>query len=168
MRLASVLTLVAAAFVALAQQKGQQRTPQPERTFTNASDVAAMIAKAKNERRPDQANFIQPLLRLSPYTASLECRVEGLDTPATLHETESEIIYVVDGAGVLTQGGKLVDEKRSNPANLTGTSVQGGSARRIAKGDYIFVPANTPHSFTKTEGTLAIMSLHVPKDGAAK
>jgi mannose-6-phosphate isomerase-like protein (cupin superfamily) len=168
MRIASVLPFVAAAFVALAQQTGQQRPPQPERTFTSASEVEAMIAKARNERKPNQANFIQPLLRLSPYTVNLECRVEGIDTPATVHEAESEMVYVVEGAGVLTQGGKILDEKRSNATNLTGSSIQGGSARRIAKGDYIFVPANVPHSFTKTEGTLVIMSVHLPKDGAGK
>jgi mannose-6-phosphate isomerase-like protein (cupin superfamily) len=168
MRLASVLTFVAAAFVAFAQQAGQQRTPQPERTFTSASEVDAMIAKAKSERKPDQANFVQQILKLAPYNVNLEYRVEGLDTPATLHETESEMIYVVDGAAILTQGGKLVDEKRSNPTNLTGTSIQGGAGRRIAKGDYVFVPAAVPHSFTKTEGRLVIMSVHVPKDGAGK
>ena len=99
---------------------------------------------------------------------NLESRVEGLDTPATLHETESEMIYVVEGAGVLTQGGKLLEEKRTNATNLAGRSIEGGSARRIAKGDYVFVPAGVAHSFTKTEGTLVIMSLHVPKDGAGK
>ena len=168
MLLASLLSMAAAAFVAQAQQAGQQRTPAPERTFTTASEVAAMIEKAKNERKPGQPNFIQPLLRLAPYTANLESRVEGLDTPATLHETEAEMIYVVEGAAVLTQGGKLVDEKRSNPTNLMGTRIEGGSSRRIAKGDYIFVPANTAHSFTKTEGTIVIMSLHVPKEASGK
>ena len=164
----SILTLVVAGFVAFAQQTGQQRAPQTERTFTNASEVSAMIAKAKNERKPDQGNFVQPLLKLSPYTVNLECRVEGVDTPPTLHETESEMIYVVDGAGMLTQGGKILDERRTNAANLTGSSIQGGAARRIAKGDYVFVPANVPHAFTKTEGTLVIMSMHLPKDGAGK
>jgi len=157
MRLALTL-FIATASLALAQQ--------PERTFTTASEVSAMIAKAKSERKPDQANFVQQVLKLAPYTANLESRVEGMDTPATLHETEAEMIYVVEGAAVLTQGGKLVDEKRSNPTNRTGRSIEGGSPRRIAKGDFIFVPANTAHSFTKTEGTLVIMSLHVPKDGA--
>ena len=127
-----------------------------------------MVAKAKNERKPDQGNFVQPLLKLAPYTANLEYRVEGIDTPATLHEAESEMIYVVDGAAVLTQGGKIVDEKRTNATNLSGSSIEGGSARRIAKGDYVFVPANVAHAFTKTEGTLVIMSFHVPKDGAGK
>jgi mannose-6-phosphate isomerase-like protein (cupin superfamily) len=164
MRIASILTFVATAFVAQAQQ----RTPLPEKTFTSASEVAAMIEKARNERKPDQGNFNQPLLTLSPYRVALESRVAAIDTPPMSHEAESEMIYVVEGAGVLTQGGKLVDERRANATNLTGSRLEGGSPLRIAKGDFVFVPANVPHAFTKTEGTLVIMSVHLPKDGTGK
>jgi mannose-6-phosphate isomerase-like protein (cupin superfamily) len=163
----SIVTVVGVAAMAMAQQPNQQRVPQPDKTFTGAVDVEAMIAKAKNERKPDQANFAQPLLRLAPYTVNLEYRVEGIDTPATVHEKEAELIYVVDGAGTLTTGGKLVGEKRTNATNLSGTGVEGGSPQRISKGDYIFVPENTPHSFTRTQGRLVIMSIHVPRGGPA-
>ena len=98
---------------------------------------------------------------------NLEYRVEGVDTPATVHEKEAELIYVVDGAGTLTMGGKLVGEKRTNAINLSGTAVEGGTPQRISKGDYIFVPENTPHSFTKTQGRLVIMSVHIPHGGPA-
>lgn len=156
MRIVSIMTVAGIAAMAMAQQ------PSPEKTFTSAADVEAMIAKAKSERKPDQANFNQPLLRLAPYAVNLEYRVEGIDTPATVHEKEAELIYVVDGAGVLTMGGKLIGERRTNAINLAGTSVEGGTPKRISKGDYIIVPQNTPHSFTKTEGRLVIMSVHLP------
>jgi mannose-6-phosphate isomerase-like protein (cupin superfamily) len=162
-RILSIVTVVGIAAMAMAQQPNQPRAPQPDKTFTSAADVEAMIAKAKNERKPDQANFLQPLLRLAPYAVNLEYRVEGVDTPATVHEKEAELIYVVDGAGTLTTGGKLVGEKRTNPTNLSGTAVEGGTPQRISKGDYVFVPENTPHSFTKTQGRLVIMSIHVPR-----
>ena len=63
-----LITLIAAATAMLAQQPAAK-------TFTSAADAAAMIAKAKNERKPDQANFIQPLLQAAPYTVNLEYRV---------------------------------------------------------------------------------------------
>jgi mannose-6-phosphate isomerase-like protein (cupin superfamily) len=166
-RILSIVTVAGVAAMAMAQQPNQQRAPQPDKTFTSAADVEAMIAKAKNERKPDQPNFNQPLLRLAPYAVNLEYRVEGIDTPATVHEKEAELIYVVDGAGTLTTGGKLVGEKRTNASNLSGTAVEGGTPQRISKGDYIFVPENTPHSFTKTQGRLVIMSVHVPRGGPA-
>jgi mannose-6-phosphate isomerase-like protein (cupin superfamily) len=167
MRIFSIVTVVGIAAMAMAQQSNQQRAPQPDKTFTSAADVEAMIAKAKSERKPDQPNFNQPLLRLAPYAVNLEYRVEGIDTPGTVHEKEAELIYVVDGAGTLTTGGKLLGEKRTNATNLSGTAVEGGTPQRISKGDYIFVPENTAHSFTKTQGRLVIMSIHVPRGGSA-
>jgi mannose-6-phosphate isomerase-like protein (cupin superfamily) len=166
-RIVSIVTIVGIAAMAMAQQPNQQRALQPDKTYASAADVEAMIAKAKSERKPDQANFNQPLLRLAPYAVNLEYRVEGIDTPATVHEKEAELIYVVDGAATLTTGGKLAGEKRTNPTNLSGTAVEGGTPQRISKGDYIFVPENTPHSFTKTQGRLVIMSIHVPRSGSA-
>ena len=166
MRILSIMTVVGVAALATAQQSNQQLAQQPEKTFTSAADVDAMIAKAKKERKPDQANFIQPLLMLAPYAVNLEYRVEGIDTPATVHEKEAELIHVLEGAGTLTVGGKLVGEKRTNATNLSGTGVEGGTPRHISKGDYIFVPENTPHAFTKTQGRLIIMSVHVPRTGS--
>ena len=165
MRIISIVVFAGAAVLAMAQQPGAQRA-QPEKTFTSAAEVEAMIAKAKSERKPDQGNFNQSLLRLAPYNVALEYRVEGIDTPATLHEKEAELVYVVDGSATLTVGGKLVNEKRTNPANLSGSAVEGGKPQAIAKGDYIFIPENTAHSFTKTQGRLVIMSLHLPRGGA--
>jgi mannose-6-phosphate isomerase-like protein (cupin superfamily) len=166
-RILSTVTVFGIIAMAMAQQPNREQAQQSEKTFTSAAEVEAMVARAKNERKPDQANFNQPLLKLAPYTASMEYRVEGLDTPATLHEKEAELIYVVDGAAILTTGGKLSGERRTNASNLAGTAVEGGTPRRISKGDYIFVPENTPHSFTKTEGRIVIMSFHVPRGGPA-
>ena len=163
MRLALVMTLVGAAATVSAQAptSAANQTPAP-RTFSSAADVAAMIAKAKNERKTDQANFIQPLLRVAPYTANLEYRVRGVDTTPNVHEHEAELIYVIDGGGTFTMGGTLRDEKRVNANNVTGSRIEGGALRHIAKGDFLLVPENTAHGFTETDGTLVIMSVHVP------
>lgn len=140
----------------------------PLDVFFNADKLSAMIAKAKAERKPDQGNFVQPLWAFPPYHANLEYRVHGIDTPPNVHEQDKEIIYVVQGAAKLTMGGHLRDEHRTNAANRQGTAVEGGTPQHISKGAWIMVPENTPHSFTEIEDTLVIISLHVPKEGAAK
>jgi len=80
-----------------------------------------------------------------------------------VHEKEAEFFYVIDGAGTLVTGGKLVDEKRTNDANLSGTSISGGETKQIKKGDFILVPEGVPHHFPKVEGNLTLMSLHLPR-----
>jgi mannose-6-phosphate isomerase-like protein (cupin superfamily) len=157
-----VLMLVTAAVVAQlpAQQPAKQAPKQPK-TYTSSQEVVAMMAKAKSERKQDQANFTQSLLQLSPYGANMEYRT-AVAQPAAVHEKEAEMFYVIDGSGTLVTGGKLVGETR-NGDNLTGTAIDGGDTQAVAKGDFFIVPENTPHWFSKINGTLVLMSLHVPR-----
>ena len=68
----------------------------------------------------------------------------------------------VEGSGTLVIGGKLKDEKRTNAENLTGSGVDGGTPRKIAKGDWVMVPEKTPHWFQQIDGTIVLMSIHLP------
>ena len=73
-----------------AQQPAKQaKQPPPTKTYTSAAEVTAMMAKAKNERKADQANLIQAILTLAPYSANLEYR--GAVGPAAVHEKEAEM-----------------------------------------------------------------------------
>ena len=158
--LGTILALIASA--ALAQQPAAQSAAATPRLFAGSADVTAMIAKAKSERKPDQANFVQPIVQLAPYNANLEYRVSGVNAPASVHEREAEMFFVVDGAGTLVTGGTLRDEKRTNAENLTGSAIDGGTPRRVTKGDWVMVPEKTPHWFTELDGTLVLMSIHLP------
>ena len=161
--LGTILILVVTG--AVTRQLGAKNPPPALKLFASAADVTAMIAKAKAERKPDQPNFIQPIVGLAPYTANLEHRVAGIPAPASVHEREAEMFYVVEGAGTLVTGGKLREEKRTNAENLSGTGIDGGSSRRLAKGDWVMVPEKTAHWFTQIEGTLVLMSIHLPTAG---
>ena len=73
------------------------------------------------------------------------------------------MFFVIEGSGTLVTGGKLVNQTRSNPENLAGTAIEGGESRSISKGDFIMVPENTPHWIGAINGTIVLMSLHLPK-----
>jgi mannose-6-phosphate isomerase-like protein (cupin superfamily) len=157
-----VLAVGLASGSALAQQPAP--AAQAPKTFVSAADVEALVAKAKATRKPDQANLAQPLLQLAPYTANLEYRAGVAN--AAVHEKEAELFYVVDGAGTLVTGGKLTAQNRTNAENLGGSGIEGGQSRRVTKGDFIMVPENTPHWFSAIEGSLTLMSIHLPRAGA--
>jgi len=131
--------------------------------FASAGDVSALVAKAKAERKPDQPNFVQPVIKTSGYTLNLEYRWPGLKAPASVHDAEAEIFFVVEGTGTAVTGGTLENGKRTNPANMSGTGIAGGQTRRLAKGDVLFVPASSPHWFDPTGGPLVLLSLHMPR-----
>jgi len=149
-----------AAALALAQQPAGKSGPPAMKLFSSSADVQALIAKAKSERKEGQPTVSLPILQLAPYNASLEYRAAV--GPAAVHEKEAEMFYVIDGSATLVTGGKLTSESR-NGDNLTGTGIEGGSPRNVAKGDFIIVPENTAHWFSKIDGVIVLMSLHVPR-----
>lgn len=155
MRATAIVILAAAGMsLGLAQPPSMQ-------TYISSAEVQKLIANAKKMRKQDQPTYSQPLLVLAPYQASLEYR--ALVGPAAVHEKEAEMFYVIEGAGTLVTGGKLVNEKRTNAENLSGTAIEGGKSQSMAKGDFAIVPQNTPHWFSEIKGTLVLMSFHVPR-----
>jgi len=154
--LAAALALTAVAVTA--QQKGAP--PQPK-LFTSAAEVQDLIAKSKSTRKENQAIVAQRILSLAPYNVNLEYRASV--GPASVHEKEAEMFYVIDGSGTMVTGGKLSEETRTNAENLSGTGITGGDSRTIAKGDFIIVPEGTPHWFSQINGVLVLMSMHVPR-----
>jgi mannose-6-phosphate isomerase-like protein (cupin superfamily) len=140
-----------------------QTPAPPDRPFASAAEVAALIENAKRERKPDQPNFVQPIVSSTPFRANLEHRVAGVNAPASVHERDAELFYVVEGAGTIVTGGTLRGERRTNPENLSGTGIDGGTRQRIARGDFVLVPENTPHWFGVIDGTLVLMSIHLPR-----
>ena len=152
--------VILTASAAFAQQPAAPAAAAASRTMVSASDVTALIAKAKAERKDNQALLAQSMIQLAPYNVSLEYRAAVAN--AAVHETEAELFYVIDGSATLVTGGKLTNENRTNAANLSGSGIEGGVSRRVAKGDFIMVPEGTPHWFSAIDGTVVLMSLHLP------
>ena len=156
--LLSVITLMALSDHVFAQAPAAPAAPK---LFASAADVQALIANAKKSRPPDQANFVQPIVRLAPYNANLEYRVAGINANASVHEREAEMFFVIEGSGTLVTGGTLRDERRTNPENRSGSGIDGGTRQRLSKGDYIMVPEGVPHWFGEIDGALVMMSIHL-------
>ena len=152
LRISFALAIVAAV-------AGAQSAP-PDKIVATSSEIMAMVAKAKADRKPDQPTFAQPLLALGTYGANLEYR--AAIGPSAVHKKYAEFFYVVDGSATLVTGGKLANEK-SNGDNLSGTGIEGGSPRQVAKGDFVIVPEGTPHWFGIDGGKLVMLTMHVPR-----
>jgi mannose-6-phosphate isomerase-like protein (cupin superfamily) len=134
----------------------------PTNTFLSAKEITALIAKAKADRKGDQPNVVEPIIGLAPYRAQLEYR--PATAPAALHETDAELMYVLEGTGTIVTGGKLINEKRNNAHNLGGTGIENGHSQNVVKGDVLIVPENTPHQVMPTGGApIVLMTMHVPR-----
>jgi mannose-6-phosphate isomerase-like protein (cupin superfamily) len=158
-RTAAALALTLSSFTFTQTSQAADGAPLVQ-TFLSAAEVQALIAHAR-EIRKDEPLIAQPILSLAPYRANLEYR--AATGPAAVHETEAEMFYVIEGSATLTTGGKLAGETRTNPTNLSGTGIEGGESRPVAKGDFFIVPEGEPHQYTDIQGELVLMSLHVPR-----
>lgn len=151
-----LLTVLAAPVMA------QSAAPVPTQTFMSSQQIAALIDKAKADRKGDAPMVAEPILLLAPYRAQLEYR--PAIAPAASHDKDAELFVVLQGSGNIVTGGKLVDEKRVNAANSSGSSIAGGSSQAVAVGDMLIVPANTPHQVIPgSAGPIVVMTMHVPQ-----
>src|SRR5277367_1273197 len=107
-----IASIVATLAIAACAAWSQQPAPPPK-TYSSAADVAALMAKAKADHKEGQPIVIESILQLAPYGANLEYRTAV--GPAAVHEKEAEMFYVIDGSATLMTGGKLANEKRTNP-----------------------------------------------------
>jgi mannose-6-phosphate isomerase-like protein (cupin superfamily) len=146
---------------ALASSAVAQQAAAPMNTFMNNKEIMGLIDKAKADRKGDAPLVAEPILLLAPYRAMLEYR--PATAPAALHEKDAELMVVLEGTGNIVTGGKLIDEKRTNAANLSGTSIADGKSEAVVKGDMLIVPANTPHQVIPAGGApIVLMTMHVP------
>jgi mannose-6-phosphate isomerase-like protein (cupin superfamily) len=158
---AALLSSVVSSSVISSSVMAQTAAPPPMRTFMSNADIMALIDKAKADRKGDAPSVAEPILLLAPYKAQLEYRPGK--APAAFHEKDAELFIVLEGTGTIVTGGKLVDEKRTNANNRNGSSIEGGEAHAVLKGDMLIVPANTPHQVIPGGGApIVVMTMHVP------
>jgi glc operon protein GlcG len=112
--------------------------PAPPVTFLDRARVDAAFAKG------------EPLLETGDYKVHASRRDKaGL---AEVHEHETDIIYVLSGTARLVTGGTLVEGRPTAPGELRGASIANGTARDLAPGDLVVVPAGVPHWFASVPG----------------
>lgn len=111
-----------------------------EVTYLESAKVAAAFAKGT------------PLLEVDGYKIHASRR----DAPgiAEVHERDTDIIYVLDGAATFVTGGTAVETNTIAPEEIRGKEIRGGQTRRLVKGDVIVVPNGVPHWFQEVQGPL--------------
>jgi mannose-6-phosphate isomerase-like protein (cupin superfamily) len=106
----------------------------------------------------------EPLTRLIPAAEVLAAFAAGgsfIETPqyrvglarregpgdAEIHDTDTDIFYIFEGAAVLVTGGQMVEPRTVEPNEVRAASTLGGEARTVSKGDIIVIPRTIPHWF---------------------
>lgn len=132
-----VLVVIAAALPGAAF--GQDEGPAaPGVTYIAGADVAAALQKGA------------VLLDDGAYMIHASRREAA--GQAEVHDSDTDIIYVLQGSTLFVTGGTVTGGMRTAPDEIRGAAIEGGEARMLTKGDVIVVPRGTPHWFKEVSG----------------
>ena len=108
-------------------------TPLTKEIFLDHATVAAAFAKG------------------GPLVTAPDLIVQGSHRDVAgqveVHDKETDVFYIVDGAATLVTGGKMVGGQVSRPGQWLGTDITGGETHQVTKGDIVVIPAGIPHWF---------------------
>jgi quercetin dioxygenase-like cupin family protein len=124
-------------------------TPLPIQVFT-AGDMAS-------EAKGVQASHTTKNLITSPGTLMIineETKKAGKEFE--WHETRDHVFQVLDGETKYELGGTPKGGHQTKPNEWLAPESEGAKTVMLKKGDYLFVPRNTPHKRT-TDGSVTLL-----------
>ena len=119
----------------------------PKLVFVPGKQIEDDIRKARTNNGEQEISLIE---RTTDHAGILLRRT--LPGKAEVHETETDVWYVIDGGCLLVTGGTVIDPKPESPGQIRGTGIADGEERKIGKGDFIRIPNGMPHWVKKIEG----------------
>ena len=149
MRIVSLALFVVAATAPALVQAGDEAV-----LFKPSSEVLEAFAKG------------MPLVEVPGYKVHASRReAPGM---AEVHETDTDIIYVLEGTATLVTGGTLVGGRTTAPDEIRGTRLENGKPTVLRKGDLMIVPNGVPHWFQAVAGPFLYYVVKVTAGGDAR
>jgi len=71
-----------------------------------------------------------------------------------VHNTDTDIFYVVEGQATFVTGGTLTGGEHTAPDEIRGGTLADGEAHHLGKGDVIVIPKGIPHWFKDVPGAI--------------
>ena|SRR5215831_10631578 len=155
-----ILTTMAAALLIAGTASAQVKTvtdADKVGVYTSAQEISAAVAKL-----PKNPLAAVPVFKIGQFNVNVEHRLgmPAAAQQASVHSTDAELFYMLDGTATLVTGGELI-EPTGSAAEPRGKGIKGGKEQKMSKGDFMLVPAGVPHWFTDIQGNITEFSLHL-------
>ncbi|MGZ3306011.1 MAG: cupin domain-containing protein [Asticcacaulis sp.] len=130
-------------------------------SLASSADIAKQVASMLADMKPGQTFMWRPLLNGGSQTVALEIwKAPG--KPA-IHPSDGEYITVIQGRGILVTGGTMVNPHVVNKGQTDGDAIEGGTTRQLSPGDFVLIPAGTPHWFGIPGEPLVLLGTKIPQ-----
>jgi len=143
----ALMALVSGAMT-LAQQAPPPAAPPPGSPALYKSDAELAAALKDATLRAGMQTAV--VSNTDQYRINVIHRTQGA-APLT-HAGNTELHHIIEGSATVVTGGKVVRDS-------SGAKVEGGVSRRVAKGDVILVPADTPHWYKEVESSVTYLEV---------
>jgi quercetin dioxygenase-like cupin family protein len=143
---AGLALLAPAAAIAQGAPSTPHNQPPEGFKFLSAEDVGALTDKPgpgpKTAYLGDHENYYVE------YATRTDTGNE-----AEVHTHWSHYFTILSGEAILTYGGTVTDARDTAPGQVRGSGITGGKSITVHAGDYVQIPAGTPHMLNPAKGT---------------
>ena len=122
-----------------AQQPAATPAPPPGSAGIYKSDAELMATLKKGIAAANGQQSTSPIANTDQYRINIVHREKAAG--ALAHEGNTELHYIIEGAGVVVTGGAIV----RGSGGVNSATIQGGETHAVQKGDVIIVPAGSAH-----------------------
>ena len=146
-----------------ASTQAPKTTSDPTQAFfLPASDIAATVAKLQKVAYANTTVLERADGEALGYRLAVDRRTPPQRGAA--HATEAELWAIIDGNGVITTGGTIVETKKDG--KVVDRHIQGGVQHKVSKGDFLFIPEGVPHEVTGFSPSITMVTLEIPRPAA--
>ena len=130
-----------------AQQAPAAPAPGSAGTFKSAQELAEVLRKAAATTGRMTTSAVA---NTDQYRVNIVHRAKPAG--AIAHAGNTELHYITEGSGTIVTGGTIVKAPG-------GATIENGETRRVAKGDVIIIPANSPHWYSVVDGAITYLEV---------
>jgi mannose-6-phosphate isomerase-like protein (cupin superfamily) len=146
--LSSSMLLVIAFAAAAAASGGGAHNPDEQAAAAPGPIHPASAKTVTIISNPDVADAFKkgvPMLETGEYKINAGRRDAA--GPVEVHLRDTDIFYILEGSATFVTGGTVQEGKTTAANEVRGTSISGGEAHKLSKGDVIVIPRGVPHWF---------------------
>jgi mannose-6-phosphate isomerase-like protein (cupin superfamily) len=158
--------LAALAFIGSASVMSAQSAIQTQPEALNFNALAQQGKALLEQAKAGNGSASITLANYNGHYTMLSARTQS--GGGELHKHFADFLIVIDGEGTELTGGTMIDGKEGPNGEVRGTRLEGATPHVLHKGDFIHIPAGTPHQAIEAPGqTITMYVIKVEERGEA-